>query len=108
MINPTQISWTGSNEREDGSPYTPAERRGYNVYIFPDGSSPTEITFTAISEAYDFSMPISDLGNPLDEGMWEMSITDVDKDGRESAYSAPVQFEVKTYAPKPPTQLSVS
>jgi len=108
MNNPNQFSWMGATEREDGTLYNPEERRGYNVYIFLVGFSPTEVTFTATSQVNDFSMPISDLGNPLAEGDWEMVITDVDTDGRESAYSTPITFSIVVALPKPPTGLSVS
>ena len=45
MNNPNTFSWIGSNEREDGTPYLPEERRGFNVYIYQ--GSPGEVTFTA-------------------------------------------------------------
>jgi len=106
MINPTNLSWVGSNEREDNTPYLPADRRGYNVYIEIAGSPPTAPVFTATAEAYDFSMPISDLGAPLAEGVYDMYITDVDTEGRESDYSAPLSFEIVVAVPKPPTGLS--
>lgn len=108
MNNPTTLSWTGANEREDGTPYLPAERKGYNVFIYPAGQSPAEVIFTAISDKYDFSMPVSDLGNPLSEGDYEMVITDVDIDGRESLYSQPITFSIVVTNPKPPTGLSAS
>jgi len=108
MNNPNQFSWVGASEREDGTPYLPADRRGYNVFIYPAGGSPAEVTFTAVSEANDFSMPVSDLGNPLAEGEYEMVITDVDTDGRESMFSAPITFLIVVAAPKPPTGLVAS
>lgn len=108
MINPKTFSWTGSNEREDGRAYPPEERRGYNVYIYPPTTQPATVIFTATSQAYDFSMPISDLGNPLDPGDWEMVVTDVDTDGRESDYSAPVGFTIELLPPKKPVSLLVS
>jgi len=104
MKNPTHVSWTGSNEREDGTPYLPTDRRGYNVFIFPAGGSPEDVTFTAIGEAYDFSMPIADMGDPLTDGAYQMIITDVDTDGRESGYSLPIDITIDTVAlPKPVT-----
>lgn len=106
MINPTDLSWTGSSEREDNTPYLPSERRGYNVYIEPTGNGPTSPMFTATAEAYTFSMPISDLGAPLAEGIYDMYITDVDTEGRESAYSLPITFEIVVAVPKPPTGLA--
>ena len=106
MNNPNTFSWTGSNEREDGTPYLPEERRGFNVYIYQ--GSPGEVTFTAISQAYDFSMPISDLGDPLAEGDYSMVGTDVDTDGKESGFSAPIEFSIVVAIPKPPTGLIAS
>jgi len=108
MNNPTTLSWTGASEREDGTPYPAVERKGYNVYIYPAGQTPGDVIFTAISDQYDFSMPISDLGNPLTIGDYEMVITDVDTDGRESTYSQPITFSIVVANPKPPTGLSAS
>lgn len=108
MNNPNTFSWTGSDQREDNTPYLPEDRRGFNVYIFTQGGAPGEVTFTAISQAYDFSMPISDLGDPLTEGDYSMVVTDVDNQGRESGFSAPVDFSIVVALPKPPTGLSAS
>lgn len=105
MNNPTTLSWTGSNEREDGTPYLATDRRGYNVFIYPAGQAPAEITFIAVSEVYEFSMPVADLGAPLAEGDYEMVITDVDTDGRESTFSVPLLFSIVVASPKPPTGL---
>jgi hypothetical protein len=86
-----QFSWVGSNQREDEGAEKPAEP-----------------TFIAISSEYDFSMPLSDLGNPLKDGNYTAIITDVDKDGRESGDSAPLNFTMSTESPKPPTGLKGS
>ena len=108
MNNPTTFSWIGNNEREDGTPYLSTDRRGYNVYIEPVGTQPSSPIFTATAppDSYDFSMPISDLGNPLTEGDYEMFVTDVDTEGRESDYSLPLAFSIVVAHPKPPTGLS--
>ena len=106
MNNPATFSWIGSNEREDGTPYLPADRRGYNVYIDLAGTPPSTPIFTATSELYDFSMPISDLGSPLSEGDYEMFVKDVDTQGRESDLSLPLAFSIVVAVPKPPTGLS--
>jgi len=106
----TQLSWTGSDQREDNTPYLPAERRGYNVYIRP-ASDPFDNTviFTAIDQAYDFVMPLTLLANPLLKDVdYIANVTDVDIDGRESAISADLAFRVDTALPKPVTGLVAS
>ena len=108
MNNPKEFTWVGATERTDGTPYDSTERRGYNVYIYPAGESPTEVTFAAISQENDFTMPVSDLGNPLDEGDYEMVVTELPVKGRESDYSVPITFSIVVANPKPPTGLTAS
>ena len=112
MIN--QFSWIGASEREDGSPYLPEERRGYDASIRPAadvGESPDNylvFTSTEPSPSNDYTMPYGLLGNPLTEGDWIFVVRDVDKDGRMSAWSADYEFSVVITRPKPPTGLSAS
>ena len=111
MANPSSISWTGSNEREDNTPYLPEERRGYHVAIVPDGAAGTPddyIRFSAISQSYDYTMPLSELANPLTEGSYQVYLQDEDVDGRKSVWSAPIAISWVTANPKPPTGLIAS
>lgn len=111
MRNPTHLSWVGATEREDGTPYGLNERRGFNVFIYPAGDSPAEVTFTATGNPLtnDYTMPIADMGAPLADGDWQLVITDVDLDGRESLYSLPIDITIDSVtAPKSPTGLLAS
>ena len=111
MINPKTLSWTGADQREDGTPYLPADRQGYNVAIIIAGSGTpkqSDVVYTAIDQAYDFSIPIDQLGSPLKTGSYEFYIQDEDVDGLRSAWSAPLAFEIVVANPKPPTGLAVS
>ena len=106
----TQLQWTGANQREDGTPYLPEERQGYNVYIRP-ANKPfnNTVIYTAISTEYDFVFPLNLLGDPLlKDTDYIVNITDVDIDGRESALSADLVINLVTTLPKPVTGLSAS
>lgn len=108
MANINTLSWVGSNEREDNTPYLPADRHGYNVAIqnAADVQDPdANIVFTAISQEYDFSVPIADLGAPLTEGTWNFYVQDEDKEGRRSDWSPALAVVWVIAAPKPPTGL---
>lgn len=111
MNTAKEFHWIGSDKRMDESPYLASERRGYEVSIRPidDIDLPQDdyIVFTATSEAYDYTMPYGDLGNPLAPGDWLMSVRDVDKEGRVSDWSFDITITIEVAPPKSPTGLTV-
>jgi hypothetical protein len=109
MINPKQINWLQPVEREDGTPLDISEIRGNNIYISPFPEKNYELMFTATLQDADripsYTFPVE--FTTLDEGQYNMVITTVDTDGRESRYSEAIQFEVQIQAPKPPTGINL-
>ena len=112
MSNPKQFSWTGATMREDGTPYLPSDRKGYNASIrpanYPDALPEEYIIFSPISETQEFVLPVSELANPPTDGDWLLSVQEVDKDNRQSAWSDDLPFTWVTANPKPPTGLLAS
>ena len=76
------VSWTAPTTRSDGSPISPSEIDGYRVYYGPTaGNYPDSVL---ISDGSVTSAVINDVPG----GDYQVVMTTIDADGRESAQSA--------------------
>ena len=110
ITNPKELKWDQPTEREDGTALDLAELKANNVYVGPVGMEQYTQVFAATLQDADktpqYIVPFSLMD--IAEGQYDLVVTALDIQGRESDYSAPIQIEVKIFAPKPPTGLVVS
>ena len=90
------VTFTPPTEREDNTPLLTAEIGGYNVFV--DG----------VGHAINPLLP-TDTGFTIDlpSGVYSITMTTFDTDGRESLFSTPVSVDVP-FDPKAPSGVTVT
>lgn len=103
MANPTTLYWQGTTEYVDGSPFTAADLRGYEVEV--NGLDAFAIPI-GWNDNNTYSFPLVDLPN-IKQGTNAVRMRTVAANGQASDWTDPVTFQWAS-VPKAPTQVVVA
>lgn len=106
MANPTALNWTGSTQREDGSPFTRDQFKGFTLEISRDGTVVSSFSVpNAWEDDNEYTMPLSLLG--LGFGTFSVRMKVTDTQDNDSQWTNPLQI-VLLAPPARPTNLAVA